>query len=440
MAKFIIQGGEPLKGAVRIGGAKNASFKLMIASLLLDGQTRLLNLSRIGDVQITAEIIKELGGQVESRGERTIFVNPQKLSRFRIPPRFGKISRTTSLFVGPLLARFGQAVFPLPGGDALGPRPIERFIAGWEAFGAQVKVQKDLVQVSCPQLKGTRYRFTKPTHTGTEAIILTAVLARGQTVLENVGLEPEIDDLISLLTKAGAKIKRFPDRKLKIDGVPSLKGVIHRVMPDRNEAVSYACAALATQGDIIIENARPQDLAAFLKKVKEAGGRFETDGFGIRFWYQKPLQATKIITRPHPGFMTDWQPLWTVLMTQAKGKSTIIEAVQNFRFHFIADINQMGGKIKLFRPQVKNPETFYNFTLDTDRPDYFHGAYVFGPTPLKAIQARFADIRAGATLTVAALIAQGKSVLSHAEEVDRGYEDLDGRLKELGAKIKREIE
>jgi UDP-N-acetylglucosamine 1-carboxyvinyltransferase len=440
MARFIIEGGRPLKGAVRIGGAKNAGFKLMIASLLTSGETRLLNLSQIGDVQITSQILKALGAKVQSRGERTVFIQTNSLSKPSIPVRFGKISRTTSLFVGPLLARFGQATFPLPGGDKLGSRPIERFIAGWEAFGAKVAFQKNIVKVTSSSLKGSRFRFSKPTHTGTEAIIMTAVLAKGKTILENVALEPEIDDLIAFLKKAGAKIKRLPKRRIVIEGAQSLKGVVHKVMPDRNEAVSYACAALATKGDIIIENAREKDMTAFLKKVRQAGGNFETGSFGIRFWSQNPLKATNITTRPHPGFMTDWQPLWTILMTQAKGESRITETIHNFRFQYVADINRMGGRISLFNPKVKDPESFYNFTLETDSSGNHHAACVSGPTPLKAIKGEFADIRAGATLTIAALVAKGKSVLMKAEEIDRGYENLDGRLRELGARIKREAD
>ncbi|MBN1263330.1 MAG: UDP-N-acetylglucosamine 1-carboxyvinyltransferase [Candidatus Pacebacteria bacterium] len=437
MAKFIVQGGRPLKGSVRIGGAKNAGFKLMIASLLLSGETRLLNLSRIGDVEITAKILTSLGARLESRGERTIFIKAKGLSACEIPLCFGKVSRTAPLFVGPLLARFGRAVFPLPGGDPLGSRPIERFLAGWEIFGCRIKIKKETVRIDCPYLKGGYYRFAKPTHTGTEAMIMTAVLAKGKTILENAALEPEVDDLIKFLNNAGAKIKREPFRRIKIEGVKQLGGVIHSVMPDRNEAVSYACAALATRGDVIIENARVEDMKAFLDKVKEAGGKFAVDSFGIRFWYDKRLRASDIITRPHPGFMSDWQPLWTVLMTQAKGTSRIVETVHNFRFHFANDINRMGGKIEFFNPEPADPETFYNFTLDPDQSENFHGAKIIGPTPLEAVKTEFADIRAGATLTIAALIAKGKSILKKAEEVDRGYEDLDGRLRELGAKIKR---
>lgn len=437
MAKFIIKGGRPLKGAVRIGGAKNAGFKLMIASLLASGESRLLNVSKIGDVAITRRIIESLDGKVNSPGERTVFINPSGISKYKIPPRFGSISRTTSLFVGPLLARFGKAEFPLPGGDSLGARPIERFIAGFKALGARVKIEKEMVKVSCLHLRGFKYRFAKSTHTGTEAMIMVAVLARGETLIENAALEPEIDDLISFLNKSGAKIKRLSERKIKIEGVNNLKGSIYAVMPDRNEAVSYACAAFGTKGDIIIENARADDLAAFLEKVKMAGGKFEVADYGIRFWYERPLRAVGIVAKPHPGFMSDWQPLWTVLMTQAKGRSQIVETVNNFRFQFADSINKMGGEIQLFNPKIKDPESFYNFTLETDRPEDFHAAYVSGPTPLRSTEMRVPDIRSGATLTLAALIAKGKSILTNVEHIDRGYENLDGRLRELGANIKR---
>jgi UDP-N-acetylglucosamine 1-carboxyvinyltransferase len=208
-------------------------------------------------------------------------------------------------------------------------------------------------------------------------------------------------------------------------------------MPDRNEAISYACAALATKGDVIVENMGEEHLHAFLEKVKEAGGRFETGCHGIRFWYEKPLKATNIIAAPHPSFMTDWQPLWTTLMTQAKGKSEIIETIHEYRLAYTEDLVKMGAKIKFFNPQVKNPNKFYNFNLEDDRPEYFHGARVSGPTPLKGMNLVVPDIRAGATLTLAALIAKGKSTLSKIHHIDRGYEELDVRLRELGADIKR---
>jgi len=235
----------------------------------------------------------------------------------------------------------------------------------------------------------------------------------------------------------GAKIKRLPNKVIKIEGVKKLKGAIHKAMPDRNEAVSYACAALATKGDIIIENAYVDHLTAFLQKVKEAGGGYQTDDFGIRFWYKQPLKATKVVTGPHPGFMTDWQPLWTTLMTQAEGESEIIEAVYEYRFAYIDDLNKMGAKIKFFDPQVKNPESFYNFNLIDDFAVNQHAVKVLGKTHLKGMNLKVPDIRAGATLILAALIAEGESTLTDTGHIQRGYEDLDIRLKKLGADIKK---
>jgi len=437
MAKFIIQGGRPLKGTINIGGAKNSSFKLMIASLLVQGESRLLNIAKIGDVQITKEIIKSLGGQVTNPGDQAVFINPDQLQTAVIPKDFGYASRASIMFAGPLLARFGQARLPFPGGDKVGRRPIERHLDGLKALGVKAKFTDGFIQLQAVKLKGAHYRFAKNTHTGTETMIMAAVKAEGTTLLENAAQEPEIDDLIGFLNKMGAKIKRLAGRKIKIIGVRTLEGTIFKAMPDRNEAVSYACAALGTKGDIIIANAQPQTLKAFLTKVHQAGGRYEIGDYGIRFWYEKPLQATNITTQIHPGFMTDWQPLWTTLMTQAKGESTIIEAVYDHRLGFTKDLQNMGAKIKLFNPQVPDPEKFYNFNLQDDKPTNFHAAKVTGPTSLKGSQFAVTDLRAGATLAIAALFAQGKSVLTGVEKIDRGYEDLDGHLRQIGANIKR---
>ena len=305
-------------------------------------------------------------------------------------------------------------------------------------MGAKIKIKNNTLQIKTSGLKGAKYRFEKVTNGGTETMILAAVKAKGITTLENAALEPEIDDQIYFLNQMGAKIKRLPGRVIKIEGVNQLKGTIYKAMPDRNEAVSYACAALATQGDIIIENARVDDLKFFLEKVKEAGANYETDGYGIRFWADKPLRATKIETHPHPSFMTDWQPLWTTLMTQAQGESEVVEAVYEQRFGYVKDLIKMGAKIEFFNPRVKDPDSFYNFNLKNEKSGQFHGVKVSGPTPLKGARMKIEDIRAGATLVLAALTAQGKSILIDEGHIDRGYEDLHLRLGELGADIKKE--
>lgn len=437
MEQIIIQGGKPLKGAVRVGGAKNAGFKLMIASLLSSGESRFLDVSKISDVEITKKVIESLGGKVENRGKGAIFINPDSMEQSVISQEFGFKSRASIIFAAPLLARFGKAELPFPGGDKLGRRPIERHLEGLKSLGAEIEITDSLIRLSCPKLIANRYRFAKNTHTGTETMIMAAVKAQGRTILENAALEPEINDLIGYLNKMGAKIKRLPGRKIRIDGVQSLKGTIYKIMPDRNEAVSYACCALGTRGDVVIENAPTKYLVAFLDKVKKAGGKYEIGNYGIRFWREKLLRATSVTTQPYPGFMTDWQPLWTTLMTQAKGESKIIETVHDSRFGFIKDLIKMGGKIKIFNPKVSHPEKFYNFNLEDERPENIHAVKVFGPTFLRGQKLTVTDVRSGATLALAALMAKGQSVLTGIEHIDRGYEDLEGKLKKLGAEIKK---
>ena len=435
--RLIIQGGTPLKGVVRLGGAKNSSYKLMIASLLCSHENRLLNFSRIADVELVKQIIQKLGPKIYSAGERTLFINAAKLGSSIIPQDLGLASRASSLFIAPLLARTKKAIVPLPGGDKIGSRSLDRHFAGLKALGVKLEIKNNLIHASCSQLTGALYTFSKPTHTGTETMIMAAVLAKGKTILRNAALEPEVDDLINFLNQMGAKITRLVNRVIEIEGVKKLKPVIYKVMPDRNEAVSYAIAALITRGDIIVENAREKDLTAFLAKLQKTGAGIEKADYGLRFFYQKPLTAVDITTEPHPGFMTDWGPLWSVLATQCRGTSRIIETVFTSRFQFVKDLQSMGAKIKFFQPQAANPEEFYNFNLEDDRPDNFHGIKVSGITPLVGKTITITDIRAGATLALAGLAAQGQTILTGLEHIDRGYENFAGRLLKLGAKIRR---
>lgn len=437
MVKLVIQGGKSLKGSVRLGGAKNASFKLMIASLLSEGECRLLNFSKIADVDITKNIITLLGGKVKSAGERTLFINSSSITNSVIPKKLGLASRASTMFIGPLLARQKKAVVPMPGGDRLGKRPLERHFEGLKALGAKVRFTNGLFEVRASKLKGAKYHFPKNSHTGTETLIMAAVMAEGKTILDNAAQEPEVDDMIRFLNKMGGKIRRRAPRKIEIIGVKKLKPVIYKIMPDRNEAVSYAIAAVITKGDIIVENARVADLQTFLNKLKEAGGNYEVGNYGIRFFFKDKLKAVDITTKPHPGFMTDWQPLWSILATQASGESQIVEAVHINRFQYAPFLQKMGAKIDYYNPKVKDKESLYNFNIKDDKKDFFHAVKIKGPTSLKAIKADVPDLRAGATLVMAGLIAKGKTVLSGIEHIDRGYEDLDKRLVELGAEIKR---
>lgn len=438
MSSFHITGGIPLYGSVRIGGAKNASFKLMIAATLGDSESRLLNFSHISDVKTVGEIINQLGGEVREAGERALIINPVQLKHSHLDPSQGEQGRFSTMFIPVLLHRFGKAEVPAPGGDKIGRRPLERHFEGLQNMGVQIEQRDGMFIASAPNgLHGTTYRFEKNTHTGTETLIMAAVKAKGKTVLENAAVEPEIDDLIEFLNSMGARIRRRAQRVIEIEGVDHLSGAIHKFMPDRNEAVSYACAAIATQGDVIIENARARDLTAFLEKLQEIGAGYEVGQYGIRFFYKEPLRAADVTTEIHPGFMTDWQPLWATLLTQCDGESVIHETIMQNRFQYADDLQQMGVKIEKFNPEVQHPDKVYNFNLSDDQPEYFHALKIFGPAQLKSGEFTVKDLRHGATLILAAMIANGTSIIHGIEHVDRGYEKLDFRLRSMGAKIQR---
>lgn len=435
-SSFIITGGTPLYGSVRIGGAKNASYKVMLAALLAEDTSKLLNFSHISDVDAVARISEYLGAKVTRAGERAIFIDPSSLSKYSISAEDGAQGRFSTMFIPPLVARFGKAVVPAPGGDKIGQRPLERHFEGLKALGINIQVENGMYVAETQGLKGTTYRFEKNTHTGTETLLMAAVLATGTTVLENAAEEPEVDDLIAFLINMGAQIERR-GRTITIQGVKKLRGTIHKIMPDRNEAVSYACAALATKGDVIIENARAQDLKSFLNKLDEIGAGYEVGQYGMRFFYKKPLQATDVTTEISPGFMTDWQPLWATLVTQCQGQSVIHETIMESRFQYVPFLQKMGADIEYFQPAVPDPHQTYNFNYEDTDPDQPHAIRITGATELQPITAEVNDLRQGATLILAALTAKGESHIHHIEHVDRGYEELDHRLNSMGAKIKR---
>jgi len=438
MSTYIITGGTPLSGSVRVGGAKNASYKIMIASLLGDSPSRLLNFSNISDVKLVAGIINSLGANAKPMGERAYLIEPQKLAKFSLNSNHGRASRASTMFIPILLHRFGQAIVPYPGGDKIGKRPLERHFDGLIALGATVEANENLITVKTKQLRGTHYKFAKNTHTGTETLLMAAVKAKGTTILENAAEETEVDDLIKFLNSMGGKIKRINPRTIEIKGVDNLNGSIHKIMPDQNQVISFACAAIATKGDIIVENTQTQDLIAFLKKLDEIGGGYELGEYGIRFFYKQPLIATNLETAPHPGFKTDWQPLWATLITQATGESIIHETVSQNRFHYTDALIKMGAKIKLFNPQVKNPQELYNFNPDDANENDKHAIKVTGPTKLNGGEFEIKDLRHGATLLIAGMIAKGETILKDPDNhIDRGYEKLDELFETMGANIKR---
>lgn len=436
-AEFVVTGGTPLYGSVQVGGAKNASYKLMIAALLGSSQSRLLNLPDISDVDLVAAIIEELGGKAYRVGERTFFIDGRGINTGAVDQRHGEQSRASTLFLPPLLAKLGYAKVPLPGGDKIGKRPLERHMQGLEKMGVTFTQTAEALEARCAGLRGCHYRFEKNTHTGTETLITAAVLATGTTVLDNAAEEPEIDDLINFLNQMGARIKRSGARQITIEGVRELSGAIYKIMPDRNESVSYACAAIASRGDIVLENARASDLIAFLAKLDDIGAGYEIGDYGIRFFYKGPLRATEVTTSIHPGFMTDWQPLFATLLCQCEGESVLHETVMQNRFQYVEDLKKMGAKIEYFNPEVSDPETLYNFNWQDRSDSDRHAIRISGPTQFTGGEFTIHDLRAGATILLAAISAQGQTVLRNIGQIERGYQKIDEKLRLMGAQIER---
>lgn len=435
---YIIQGGTPLRGSLRVGGAKNASYKLMIAALLADSQSTILNFSHISDVDLVARCINQLGASAKTYGERAYLIDPRGLQRFEVAPEFGEGSRASSMLLAPLLAKFGEARVPLPGGDKIGARPLERHIMGLEALGATVIHKDNYLIATADHLHGAEYTFAKNSHTGTETMVLAAVKAQGTTILNNAAEETEVDDLITFLNAMGAKVKRTGHRQITIHGVPTLHGAIHRIMPDQNQVVSFACAALASKGDIIVEDTRAQDLTSFIEALHQAGAGYEVGSYGMRFFYHQPLTATNVTTAIHPGFKTDWQPLWVTLMTQAEGESILHETVSQSRFAYTDSLAAMGGKFNLFNPPVTNPDEVYNFNLADATADDFHAVKITGPQQLSGTEVTVKDLRHGATMLIAGIIAAGESIIHDPDNhIDRGYEAIEQTLASLGANIRR---
>lgn len=438
MEKFIIKGGKKIKGEVKVSGAKNVALKVLIAACLTDQNVVIKNIPLISDLMVMIDIIKELGGEVEIK-DHSVSIKIKKINSTKIPLDKAAGIRTSFMFIVPLLLRNGSAVIPNPGGCRIGARPIDRIIDGIKKMGVNVYYNSadGYLHAKIKKLKGVNYRFEKSTHTGTETLLLLATLAEGKTVLKNAGQEPEIDELISFINLMGGDVKRVNSRTIIINGVKKLHGLEFKINPDRNEIVTFAIAAIMTKGEIFIKNINDTGLKEFLEKLKEVGGGFEIKKEGIKFFYKNDLKATKIMTSPYPGFMTDWQSSWAVLMTKASGISIINETVYENRFGYVNELEKMGAHIKLFNPKITHPEKFYNFNLNDDRKEYFHAIKIEGPVDLHNGIVHISDLRAGATLVLAALAAKGESIIYGIEHLDRGYEKFEERLKNLGADIER---
>lgn len=438
MEKFIVTGKNVLKGTVEIAGAKNSALKALVAACLTDEEVIIHNVPLIADIFVMIDIMKILGVAVELE-DHSVKVQARDFSQVSIPLDKAALARTSAMFIAPLLTRKKEAIIPNPGGCRLGARPIDRTIEGIRQMNADIQYFSDdgYFHAKTTGLKAINYKFQKNTHTGTETMILAAVMADGVTVLENAAEEPEIDDLIGLLCAMGADVKRTAKREITIQGVKKLHRAEYTIKPDRIDVVTFAITAILTQGDVFVKDAHLTDLGAFLQKLKETGAGFEKKESGIRFFANGTLKAVNITTAIHPGFMTDWQAPWAVLMTQANGTSIIHETVFENKLGYIKDLKKMGAVAQLFNPDIDKKEELYNFNIEDDKPEYYHAVKITGPQKLHNAVMSTLDIRAGAAVVLAALVAQGSSTIYGIEKLDRGYEKFDERLKMLGADIKR---
>lgn len=435
MKKLIINGGRKLKGEISISGSKNVILKMLVAACLTDEEVTITNVPLISDFYAMCDLLGWIGAKVHLAGT-TVSVKATKIRNTRIPLEIGAKIRTSSMLLAPLLVRSGEAVIPNPGGCRIGARPIDRHVEALKQLGATISYNSEdgyFYGQAKSGLKGTTVRFEKNTHTGTETLILASVLAQNVTILENAAEEPEVDDLIKLLISMGARIVRS-GRRITIEGVDKLHGTTYEIMSDRNEAVTFAIASALTGGELWLKNVPQDSLSPFLEAFIKAGGGWEEENGSFRFFVKSEIRPTDIVTAPHPGFMTDWQGPWAIFMTQAGGISTIHESVYENRFGYVKELLKMGAEIEFYNPKVSSPSEFYNFNFEQSQ-DYDHAIRIKGATPLHNAVLTMSDLRAGATVLLAAFIAKGTSFLYGVEQLDRGYENIEGRLKKVGADI-----
>ncbi len=429
---IILQGGKPLKGTVEVLGAKNAVSKQMVAALMTDQKCQLDQVGEVDDVFIVSDLIRVYGGKVSELKNNSLTIEAKNLKTVNqeILRPFLKKSRIPILFCGPLLHRLGEAIIPNLGGCEIGPRPVDFHLKALELMGAKIEEKPLFYLLSAPNgLIGAKIRLEYPSVGATEQVLLSAVTARGLTELSNAAVEPEIIDLVLLLQKMGAKISIDSDRTYLIRGVEKLNGFTHTPIPDRMEAASWACAALATDGKILVKNARQEHLLRFLDSFREAGGGFDITKQGITFFRAHPLSAVSIETDVHPGFMTDWLQPFVVVLTQAEVPSIIHDTINENRFGFTTQLEKMGARIRLENRCLGSKECRFG------QMNHLHSAIITGPTKLKGIEAEIPDLRAGFSLVIAALMAEGVSTLENINLINRGYANFYDKLKAVGANV-----
>jgi UDP-N-acetylglucosamine 1-carboxyvinyltransferase len=431
MSQITVHGGKPLKGRVDVRGAKNLVTKAMVAALLADEPSVLKDVPFISDVEIVSRLL-QLHGVAISHGEDGVMtLDPSNVKQARmvdIDAHAGS-SRIPILFCGPLLHQLGEAFIPGLGGCHIGDRPIDFHFEVLRNFGAVIEDVANGIKLSAPKgLKGAKISLPYPSVGATEQVLLTAVRAEGVTELSGAAIEPEIMDLIAILQKMGAIISVDTDRVIRIEGVKRLGGYEHRALFDRNEAASWAAAALATEGDIFVGGARQQEMTTFLNVFRKVGGAFEIKDDGIRFYHPGgDLHSVVIETDVHPGFMTDWQQPLVVALTQAKGISIVHETVYEQRFGFTDALVEMGANIEIYRECLGGTPCRFG------QRNFNHSAVISGPTPLKGADIRVPDLRGGFSHMVAALAAEGTSNVTNVQLISRGYEHFLQKLTDLGA-------
>ncbi len=428
--RLTIEGGKPLTGRIEVRGAKNLATKAMVAALLGDTPSRLMNVPTISDVDVVARMMGAYGVTVTSdvEGELILDTSNVEKAHFAQIDALAGSSRIPILFCGPLLHRLGEALIPDLGGCRIGDRPIDFHMDALRAFGAIVDKSYEGIRITAPNgLKGAHIELPYPSVGATEQVLLTGVRAEGVTELKNAAIEPEIMDLIAILQKMGAIITVEPNRTIFIEGVDRLDGYTHKAIFDRNEAASWASAALATDGDVFVAGAQQQELMTFLNIFRKAGGGFDVHDDGIRFYRAGELKPVVVETDVHPGFMTDWQQPLIVALTQAPGTSMVRETVYENRLGFTRALNDMGADIVVHDKGFESPD------WRVPRRPLEQVAVINGPTPLHGADVNVPDLRGGFSYLIAALTAEGRSTVSNVGIIARGYERFVEKLEQLGA-------
>jgi len=418
MDKFVIRGGNRLVGSIRISGAKNAALPAMAAAILTDEPVILENIPDVRDIRTERTLLVSMGAEVElgyGRAYHRTTISCKNLVNPEAAYEVVKTMRASTLVLGPLVARMGRARVSQPGGCAIGARPIDLHVKGLERLGATIQQEHGYIEASAERLHGGHIIFDKITVTGTEDLMMAATLARGETIMENCAREPEVVDLAALLTKMGAKIEGAGTHTIRIQGVEKLHGARHRIIPDRIEAGTFVIAAVLTGGDLTLTNCDPSHLGALIRKLEECGVSITPSADSLRVTNGHQFLAVDVTTEEYPGFPTDMQAQYMTLATQAQGTSIITENIFENRFMHAQELVRMGANIKVEGRR----------------------AIVRGRTPLSAAAVQCSDLRASASLVIAALVAEGETIIDRVYHIDRGYERIEEKLKSVGAQVRR---